>query len=208
MVEGAQQALRRTMELYSSTTRFALAANQSSKIIEPIQSRCAILRFTKLSDAQLLQKLLQVIQTESISYTQNGLEAIVFTADGDMRQALNNLQSTAAGFVHVNETNVFKVCDQPHPKTIRAMLDSCKQGDLDRSLALVHSLWKQGYSASDIITTMFRVIKYSDDIPEDHKLAYIKEVGLVHMRIVEGVGTLVQLTGLLAKLTLVSGNRS
>eukprot|EP00300_Choanocystis_sp_HF-7_P005965 c14390_g1_i1.p1 GENE.c14390_g1_i1~~c14390_g1_i1.p1 ORF type:complete len:134 (-),score=32.37 c14390_g1_i1:47-448(-) len=109
MTESAQQALRRTMELYSSSTRFALAANTSSKIIEPIQSRCAILRFTRLSDAQLLERLLHVINAEKISYTQGGLEAIVFTADGDMRQALNNLQSTAAGFGHIAEENVLKV---------------------------------------------------------------------------------------------------
>jgi replication factor C subunit 2/4 len=66
MTSGAQQALRRTMELFSNTTRFALACNQSTKIIEPIQSRCAILRFTRLSDVQILQRLLYVIKKENV----------------------------------------------------------------------------------------------------------------------------------------------
>lgn len=66
MTEGAQQALRRTMELYSSTTRFALACNESSKIIEAIQSRCAILRYTRLSDQQILKRLMQIIKSENV----------------------------------------------------------------------------------------------------------------------------------------------
>lgn len=53
MTDGAQQALRRIMEIYSSSTRFALACNTSEKIIEPIQSRCAMLRYGRLSDADV-----------------------------------------------------------------------------------------------------------------------------------------------------------
>ena len=66
MTGGAQQALRRTMEIYSSTTRFALACNTSSKIIEPIQSRCAIVRFTKLGEKDVLERLLHVCQHEKV----------------------------------------------------------------------------------------------------------------------------------------------
>jgi replication factor C subunit 2/4 len=82
MTSGAQQALRRTMELYSSTTRFALACNMSSKIIEPIQSRCAILRYTPLNDEQVLQRLVELCRAESIEYTPEGLEALIFTCEG------------------------------------------------------------------------------------------------------------------------------
>lgn len=67
MTDGAQQALRRTMEIYSNTTRFALACNNSEKIIEPIQSRCAMLRYSKLTDAQILAKVLQVCKNENVS---------------------------------------------------------------------------------------------------------------------------------------------
>jgi replication factor C subunit 2/4 len=66
MTGGAQQALRRTMEIYSNTTRFALACNQSNKIIEPIQSRCAVLRYTKLSDEQVLRRLLEICDMEKV----------------------------------------------------------------------------------------------------------------------------------------------
>lgn len=66
MTEGAQQALRRTMELYSNTTRFALACNYSEKIIEPIQSRCAILRYSRLSDPQILARVIQICKEEKV----------------------------------------------------------------------------------------------------------------------------------------------
>jgi replication factor C subunit 2/4 len=66
MTGGAQQALRRTMEIYSNTTRFALACNQSNKIIEPIQSRCAVLRYTKLTDEQVLRRLLEICDMEKV----------------------------------------------------------------------------------------------------------------------------------------------
>ena len=86
MTEGAQQALRRTMELYSKTTRFALACNTSEKIIEPIQSRCAVLRFSRLTDVQVAARLMEICKYENVSYTDDGIEAVVFTAQGDMRQ--------------------------------------------------------------------------------------------------------------------------
>jgi len=79
------------MTEYSSTTRFAIACNDSSKIIEPIQSRCAIVRFTKLSDEEVVERLQVVMDRENIQYSPDGIEALVFTADGDMRYALNNL---------------------------------------------------------------------------------------------------------------------
>jgi replication factor C subunit 2/4 len=67
MTSGAQQALRRTMEIYSNTTRFALACNMANKIIEPIQSRCAILRYAKLRDEEILHRLLEICELEKVS---------------------------------------------------------------------------------------------------------------------------------------------
>ena len=119
LTTSAQQALRMVMTEFSSTTRFALACNDSSKLIEPIQSRCAIVRFTKLSDVEVQRRLQQVVEFESLTADEAGIQALIFTAEGDMRYALNNLQATASGFNNViSRENVFRVCDQPHPEII------------------------------------------------------------------------------------------
>ncbi|KAJ3412836.1 replication factor C subunit 4 [Chytridiales sp. JEL 0842] len=203
MTPGAQQALRRTMEIYSSTTRFALACNISSKIIEPIQSRCAILRYTRLNDTQLLKRLVEVCEMEKVNHVPEGLEAVIFTAEGDMRQAINNLQSTHAAFKMVTADNVFKVCDQPNPVVINEVVTSCMAGDIDAASSRLEKLWMEGYSAMDIIGTLFKVVK-TFAMPEYMKLEFIKEIGNTHLRAIEGVQTIVQISGLAARLCMLN----
>ncbi|KAK0735572.1 DNA replication factor C-like protein [Apiosordaria backusii] len=200
MTSGAQQALRRTMEIYSNTTRFAFACNQSNKIIEPLQSRCAILRYAKLTDEQVVKRLLQIIEAEGVKYSEDGLAALVFSAEGDMRQAINNLQSTWAGFGFVSGDNVFKVVDSPHPIKVQAMLKACYEGNVDSALDTLRELWELGYSSHDIISTMFRVTKTIETLSEHSKLEFIKEIGFTHMKILEGVQTLLQLSGCVVRL--------
>nr|XP_046253665.1 replication factor C subunit 2 [Scatophagus argus] len=199
MTDGAQQALRRIMEIYSKTTRFALACNASDKIIEPIQSRCAVLRYSKLTDGQILARLQEVVEKERLSVSDDGLEAVIFTAQGDMRQALNNLQSTNSGFGYINSENVFKVCDEPHPLLVKSMLGHCVDGNIDEAYKVVEQLWALGYSPEDIIGNIFRVCK-TYQMAEYLKLEFIKEIGYTHMRVAEGVGSLLQMAGLLGRL--------
>ncbi|KAF8357004.1 rfc-2 [Pristionchus pacificus] len=204
MTEGAQQALRKTMEGYSKTTRFALACNQSDKIIEPLQSRCAIVRYMKLSDAEMLLRLQEVAAMENVQYDDEGLVAILFTAQGDMRQALNNLQCTVSGYGYVNAENVYKVCDEPHPSMMEDMFVNCVKGKVREASETIHLLYRLGYSPEDIINTMFRVCKVCDKIPELLKLEFLREIGICHVRIVEGLSTLVQLSGLVAKMCMMN----
>ncbi len=181
MTAGAQQALRRTMEIYSNSTRFALACNQSNKIIEPIQSRCAILRYARLTESQLLERLLQICKIEDVKYSEDGLAALIFTAEGDMRQAINNLQACVAGFDFVSGENVFKVADQPSPIAVQSLLASCQKGDIDSAMEKLREIWSKGYSAIDIISTMFKVVKNMDSLPDNAKLEFIK-AGMIKTR--------------------------
>ncbi|KAL7300381.1 hypothetical protein TKK_0007002 [Trichogramma kaykai] len=203
MTDGAQQALRRTMEIYSQTTRFALACNNSERIIEPIQSRCAMVRYGKLTDAQVLAKIMDVCRKENVSFTDDGLEAIVFTAQGDMRQALNNLQSTVNGFGHVNSENVFKVCDEPHPLLVTNMLELCLKGDVSQAYQILKSLWDLGYSPEDLISNIFRITK-NLDIDEHIKIDFVYEIGLTNLEIVRGNSSLLQMNSLICRLCRIA----
>jgi len=229
MTAAAQQALRRTMEMFSATTRFCLACNISTKIIEAIQSRAAILRYSRLSHEQVLECLLRVCRAEDITYTEPGLEAILFTAEGDMRHALNNLQAahhltrhpsqkedddnddddktaTAGGMITAEV--VYKVCDQPHPQIVAGIIDSCRRGDPQTAVRTMQSqLVRLGYATSDIIGTLFKVVKAHAQLPEALKLEYLREIGFCHLRIADGVNSPLQLYGLLARLSSIPNHR-
>ena len=266
MTSAAQQALRRTMELFSNTTRFCLACNISTKIIEAIQSRAAILRFSKLSNEQVLDCLLRVCQAEKIAYTNDGLEALLFTAEGDMRHALNNLQASVQLASDDDDDNnkdnkdqpeqesagdgdkksggsntlltqaaVFKVCDQPHPQIVADIVKLCAGhnykkkkttttttsgsssdnsggGCMDQThqaVLTMKSLCQSGYATSDIIGTLFKVVKASIDLTEGLKLEFLREIGFTHLRIcADGVTSPLQLYGLVARLSAVGSSRS
>lgn len=198
----SQQALRRIMELYSSTTRFALACNTSSKIIEPIQSRCAIVRFHGLSNEDISKRLDFVIEKEKVikGEDEDGIEALIYTADGDMRNALNNLQSTFAGFGIITSENVFRVCDQPHPVLVKEIIQNCIKKDFIEAQKKLQKLIEKGYCVSDIIGTLSKVTKSFDFQNESLQLEFIKEIGIAHIRVIDGVESNLQLSALLAKL--------
>ncbi|KPI88007.1 putative replication factor C subunit 4 [Leptomonas seymouri] len=203
MTPAAQQALRRTMELHSGTTRFAFACNNSSKIIEPIQSRCAVVRFKKLSDADILKRLVHVIQQENVSYTDDGLEALLYLAEGDLRQAMNSLQATHTGYGLVNADNVFKVCDQPHPVLVENIITACvTKRSIEEAHREMNRLLNRGYAPADVIATFFKVVQTNTRLfrTELQQLEVLKVVGETTMRIAEGVGTPLQLAAMLARM--------
>lgn len=178
MTAGAQQALRRTMEIFSNTTRFALACNNSAKIIEPIQSRCALLRYGRLSDEQVLERIVRIAKVEQVPYSPEGLEALIFSAEGDLRQAINNMQATFSGFGYITPENVYRVCDQPHPTVISSIIDNCLAGKLDDALLQLDGLFDKGYAPVDLVSTFFRVVKTfpGKSLPDALQLEFIKVI--------------------------------
>lgn len=164
MTSGAQQSLKRVMEKCSNTTRFVLACNDSTEIIEALQSRCTILRFVYLSPEHVKKRLLEIMTAENIfghQWDEGGMNALLFTADGDMRQAIANLQSTFNAYGMISEENVFRICDQPHPVILQQCLALCYCRDMYGASQIITKQLEEGYACIDILKTLFRVAKSS-----------------------------------------------
>lgn len=199
MTVSAQQNLRRLIEHNETTTRFILVCNQSNKVLETIQSRCAIIRCSKLSDREVMIRLLKICEAENVNYSDDGLESIIFTADGDLRKAINNLQTSYKGHSLVNQENVFRICDQPHPLIVIRIVEECILGNIEEACNKIESLNNLGYSKIDIIGTIYKVVRNHESIEELKKLELMKEIGLLRMRVGSEMITTIQLSGLLAK---------
>eukprot|EP00371_Babesia_bovis_P000739 XP_001609386.1 replication factor C subunit 4 [Babesia bovis T2Bo] len=192
MTEAAQQALRRIMEIYSKTTRFALACNQSTKIIEPIQSRCAVIRYEPLQDEMILTRLIHICKEENVQYTNDGMEALLFTANGDMRRAVNNLQNVSSGYNLITSQNVYKVCDVPSPELIRKLLQDCLDGQWRPAHEKAEDLLALGHSPFDILMTVRSVLK-TLKAPEHILCEFLKTISLSHMTMISGLSSPLQL---------------
>ncbi len=96
-----------------------------------------------------------------------------------------------------------QVCDQPHPKKIKVVIEKVREGKMKEAQDIIIALWSSGYAASDIIQTLFRVTK-SFDMPEPQKLEFVREIGFSHLRITEGLNTQLQLLGCIARLCNLS----
>lgn len=94
-------------------------------------------------------------------YDNAGLEALIFTADGDMRTAINNLQSTLVGHGTVNEEGVYKICDVPDVNLLKIVSQACQDGDYNVAVTGLQKLWDQSHTAYDIVNTLGKIIENS-----------------------------------------------
>jgi replication factor C small subunit len=204
MTADAQQALRRLMELYTATTRFILIANFPSKIIEPIQSRCAFFRFTPLRKEDVIARLKWIAEQEGVEYELEGLETIYEISEGDMRRAINLLQAASA-LGKVTTAAVYKVVGMAHPREVREMLSLALRGEFTAARDKLRQLMiEYGLSGLDIVKQMHREIFSGEiELSEEQKVLAADYIGEIQFRLVEGGDDEIQLNALLAWLALL-----
>ncbi|MGQ9720702.1 MAG: replication factor C small subunit [Candidatus Jordarchaeum sp.] len=199
----AQQALRRTMERFTRTCRFILIVNYSSRIIEPIQSRCALFRYPRLEREDIIGMLKIISEKEGVKLEDDGIEAVLYVSEGDMRKAINTLQASSALGESVNADSVYKVTGKARPEEVREMLELALSGNFVQSRKKLHELLiNYGLSGIDVVRQVHRET-FNIAIPEVWKVRIADIVGEIDFRISEGAHEEIQLSALLAQFSLV-----
>ncbi len=203
LTKEAQQALRRTMELCSDTTRFILSCNYVSKIIDPIQSRCTMFRFQPLSKDDVVALIESVAKKEGVHVTPDAMEAIYLVSEGDGRRVNNILQSCSAVASSVTEDVVYSLSSLAKPSEILAVVQLALKGQfLESRKALLSTMLAHGLSGADVIRQIQRLVW---DLPVDEKvkIKLIDRCGEVEFRVSEGSDEYIQLEAFLAYMALV-----
>ena len=202
LTQDAQQALRRTMEKYTKTCRFILSCNYSSKIIEPIQSRCVIYRYKPLNAQDISKQMEKISKIEKLTIDEKALDAINYVCQGDLRKAVNILQATSSMDPKITEEAVYNVSSRARPEQVKEMILLALGGKfLDARNKLDELMYEYGMSGEDIVKQLFRetMALTNEELDEKKKVDLVDTIGEYDFRIVEGANERIQLEALLAQ---------
>jgi len=203
----AQAALRRTMEKFSKICRFVLSCNYSSKIIDPIQSRCAVFRFSPLTAEDVGVYLSKIVTKEGLEISDEALDALIHVARGDMRRAINSLQVAASMEVPIGMDIIYQTTGMARPEQVKAMLEAALGGDFIQSRNMLDDIMiTYGLSGQDIIKQIHRTF-FELSITDGEKVRLIDRTGEVEFRMVEGSNERIQLEALLAYLVMMGSSK-
>lgn len=206
LTSDAQAALRRTMEKYAATCRFILSCNYSSRIIEPIQSRCALFRFRHLQAEDVKSYLRGVAKEEDVDVTSDGIDAIFYVSQGDMRRALTALQVASTSGKPIDEEIVFQTTATANPEEISHLLTTALDGDfMGARSRLDELLIEYGLSGEDVVRQIHRKV-FDLPVSDQVKMRLVDRIGEAEFRLVEGSNERVQLEALLAHFVAVGSD--
>jgi replication factor C small subunit len=204
LTTDAQAALRRTMESYAQTCRFILSCNYSSKIIDPIQSRCAIYRFKALGAEAIQEEVNRIAAREGLTISPGAMEAIVYIAQGDMRKAINALQGAAIISPTIDEKRVYSITSSARPDEIEELLSLSLGGDFDGAETLLSQLLhERGIAPNELINQCYRAL-VKREMDRGLKVRLIDHLGETDFRISEGADSDIQMEALIARFVLSS----
>jgi replication factor C small subunit len=203
LTKDAQNAMRRSMERYSSVCRFILSCNYSSKIIEPIQSRCALFRFRPLKEDAIKKRIQYIAGKEGISITGDALLNLLSSAEGDLRRAINMLQSSAAIKKKIDSETLSSATSVVMPGQVQRLIELALKGEFIESRTLLRELtMSYGVSGEDLIAQIHRQV-FRLQLSDEAKIKLADIIGEYEFRLVEGSNETIQLEALLSQFALL-----
>ena len=209
LTQEAQASLRRLMERHSAACRFILSCNYSSRIIEPIQSRCAVFRFRSLGPADMQRRLETIVAAEGKEVDAGAYAAILAASDGDLRRGINLLQLAATYAEHITEATIAECATVPLRSEVEGMLLSALRGDFPGARTRLFALLAdRGASGEDIVRSIHSYLPSLPDatISPLDKIRLVEYLAEIDFRLAQGASDRLQLEAVLAKLALTRAN--
>jgi len=198
----AQQALRRTMENYTSTCRFIMSCNYSSKVLDPIQSRAVVFRFQLLEKKDIKKRIDIIAEREGLNITSGAFDALYESSEGDCRRVINLLQATASISPNITPELVNTIVSKAKPSDVKIVLGYALSGDFINSREkLLDIMLKESISGRDVIKAIQKEVW---NLPIDNflKVKLTEKTGETEFRLVEGSDEFIQLEALIASFVL------
>lgn len=181
LTSKSQNEILGKIKEYGENVHFFFTCNDSTKIIENIQSISRIIHFPLLTKDQIVSVLDKICVEESIKYDLDALVTLYEISQGDLRKAINNLQIVSVNGKVTNK-NIYRICSFPDPDEIREIIDKCKNKDTIEMKKGVDTLLLKGYNNQDILNCFNKVFNdmFYTSTPTKNNKIDIKYAELVH----------------------------
>lgn len=197
LTRDAQQALRRTMEKFSEAARFILSCNYSSRLIEPIASRCAVFRFRRLDAPDVAKYVQRIVTGEKLKADKEAIDTITSISEGDLRRSTNLLQACAT-HDKITKDVVYEISAHARPKDVADMLNHAMKGDFKSARKLLYDmLIIQGLATEDIVKSIHSEL-FNLELPDKVRLGLVEKLGEYEFRLNQGATPEIQLEAFLA----------
>ncbi len=209
-----QEALRRTMEVYSGNCAFILSCNHPSMIIDPVKSRCNMIRFNPVPEPVMSERIAYIASQEGVNLSDGVAYGIAKASGGDMRVALGILQAASSTGKDIDLDMIFGLTETPAANTTSKMLKEALSGDVMKARDTLDTLMIEGGMSGREVISEIQDLAMSLGLGDNDTVKLLDKIGETDFRIAQcgsGMGgsslERIQIENLLAYLAMTGRHR-